>query len=55
MIWEDILDLVAQKSDQEEEVVEYLYLEDIRPEDLPPSDGPFPQRLPNKRVIIIDI
>ena len=35
---------------------EPLYLEDyIRPEDLPPNTEPFPQRLPNKKVIILDI
>ena len=45
-----------QRESQEEWTPEPLHLEEnIRPEDLPPNDGPFPKPLPNKRVIIIDI
>jgi|1_EtaG_2_1085319.scaffolds.fasta_scaffold45547_3 hypothetical protein len=46
----------VQRESQEEWTPEPLHLEEnIRPEDLPPNDGPFPKPLPNKRVIIIDI
>ena len=51
-----IEDLLTREKKQEEEwEPEPLYLEDIRPEDLPPHDGPFPKPPPNKRVIIIDM
>jgi len=32
-----------------------LTIEDILPKDAPSPKGPFPEPLPNKRVIIIDI
>ena len=57
MNFEDILyDLVMrnkQKNSEQKLQYQQLFLEDIRPEDLPSRDWPRPE--PNKRVIIIDI
>ena len=50
-----MLNRLKNKKEKEEWVTESLHLEDIRPEDLPPNDGPFPKPPPNKRVIIIDM
>ena len=56
MIIEYIDDLLIDIEEENEEwQPEPLYIENIRPEDLPPNDGPFPKPLPNKRIIIIDI
>ena len=50
-----IIDILSAQDEEEVSEPHFLYLEDIRPEDLPPKDESFPQKLPNKRVIIIDI
>lgn len=60
LIYDYMIDLLADlEENKKEETFEQerlsLSLENIRPEDLPPNDGPFPQKMPNKRVIIIDI
>ena len=56
MLVQYILDLLSiSKKKEKEWQPEPLYLEEIRPEDLPPNKGPFPSAPPNKRIIIIDI
>lgn len=56
MIIEYIDDLLIDLEEESEQwQPEPLYIENIRPQDLPPNDGPFPKPPPNKRVIIIDI
>jgi len=56
MIFDLIDDLLIDiDKEQEEWEPEPIYIEAIRPQDLPPNDGPFPKPLPNKRIIIIDI
>ena len=56
MIFDLIDDLLIDiDKEQEQWEPEPIYIEAIRPQDLPPNDGPFPEPLPNKRIIIIDI
>ena len=53
-----ILDLLREEEEKEKEnewEPTPLHIQDILPEDLPQKDGPFPERLPNKKVIIIDM
>ena len=56
MILNDLLkDFYAFEEKGPEENVQYLFLESIRPEDIPHRDRSQPKPEPNKRVIIIDI
>ena len=49
-------DMIIEEDKKEENYEpQPLYVENIRPQDLPPNDGPFPRPPPNKRVIIIDL
>ena len=53
----DLVDLLIMEEEEQEESLERipLYIENIRPQDLPPNDSPFPSPPPHKRVIILDI
>ena len=57
MIFDLMDDLFIELEDEEQEewAPEPLYIEAIRPQDVPERDSPFPTPPPNKRVIIIDI
>ena len=49
-----LLDYILN-TEEEEWSPEPLYIEDIRPEDVPQRNETFPSPPPNKRVIILDI
>lgn len=53
----DLIDdlLIEEEKEREEWEPEPIYIEVIRPQDVPSKDGPFPTAPPNKRIIIIDI